>query len=82
MRIDEFSLPDGSFSTADITRFLLFGFDIVLSPPPAVDLSTAVLFTATQKGRVSNSATRKGQISNGVTQKGRISITQEKGGNR
>lgn len=39
MRIDEFSAPtdiDGSLSTEEITRFLLFGFDITISPPAVV----------------------------------------------
>ena len=62
MRLDEFSIPDGSFSTADIARMLLFGFDIALSPPPAVDLSTAVLFTATKKTSVLYGVTRKSAI--------------------
>ena len=72
MRLDEFSVPDGSFSTADIARMLLFGFDIALSAPPAVDLSTAVLFTATRKGSVIHEVTRKGTIT----------IDQLRGGNR
>ena len=76
MRLDEFSIPDGSFSTADIARMLLFGFDIALSAPPAVDLSTAVLFTATRKGSVTHEVTQKTSI------KGAITIDQLQGGNR
>lgn len=72
MRLDEFSIPDGILSTADIARMLLFGFDISLGPQPAVDLSTAVLFTATRKGSVTHEVTRKGAIT----------IDQLQGGNR
>lgn len=82
MRLDEFSIPDGSFSTADIARMLLFGFDISLSPPPAVDLSTAVLFTATRKGSVTHEVTQKTSVLYGVTRKGAITIDQLQGGNR
>ena len=31
MRLDEFSIPDGSFSRTDLARMLLFGFDIELA---------------------------------------------------
>lgn len=31
MRLDEFSIPDGSFSRIDLARMLLFGFDIELA---------------------------------------------------
>ena len=82
MRLDEFSIPDGSFSTADIARMLLFGFDIALNPPAAVDLSTAVLFTATRKGSVTHDVTQKTSVLYGVTRKGAITIDQLQGGNR
>lgn len=82
MRLDEFSIPDGRISTADIARMLLFGFDIVLNPPPAVDLSTAVIFSATKKSSVTNSVTQKTSLSYGVTRKGAITIDQLQGGNR
>lgn len=82
MRLDEFSIPDGILSTADIARMLLFGFDISLGPPPAVDLSTAVLFTATRKGSVTHEVTQKTSVLYGVTRKGAITIDQLQGGNR
>ena len=31
MRLDEFSIPDGSLSRIDLARMLLFGFDIELA---------------------------------------------------
>lgn len=62
MRIDEFSAPadiDGTLDTTEITRFLLFGFDI--------EISTVVIVLWSENYRIKSKISLKVELNSHIT---------------